>query len=38
VKERQEAFDEIFWVLFDERTKLVYDGELQKCTDIDGID
>lgn len=24
------AFDEILWVLFDERTKLVYDGELQK--------
>ena len=25
-----EAFDEILWVLFDERTKLVYDGALQE--------
>lgn len=25
-----DAFAEILWVLFDERTKLVYDGELQK--------
>ena len=36
VEERPEAFDEILWVLFDERTKLVYDGEIQKCADIDG--
>ena len=31
VEEHPEAFDEILWVLFDERTKLVYAGELQKC-------
>jgi O-acetyl-ADP-ribose deacetylase (regulator of RNase III) len=31
VKEYPKAFDEILWVLFDERTKLVYDGALQKC-------
>lgn len=31
VKEHPKAFDEILWVLFDERTKLVYDGTLQKC-------
>ena len=31
VEEHLEAFDEILWVLFDERTKLVYDGELRKC-------
>ena len=31
VKKYPEAFDEILWVLFDERTKLVYDGALQKC-------
>ena len=30
VKEYPKAFDEILWVLFDERTKLVYDGALQK--------
>lgn len=30
VKEHPETFDEILWVLFDERTKLVYDGVLQK--------
>ena len=30
VKEYPKAFDEILWVLFDERTKLVYDGTLQK--------
>ena len=30
VKEHPEAFDEILWVLFDERTKLVYDGALQE--------
>lgn len=30
VKEHPEAFVEILWVLFDERTKLVYDGTLQK--------
>ena len=30
ITEHQEAFDEILWVLFDERTKLVYDGALQK--------
>ena len=29
VTEYAEAFDEILWVLFDERTKLVYDGVLQ---------
>lgn len=28
VEEHPEAFDEILWVLFDERTKLVYDGVL----------
>ena len=28
VKEHPEAFDEILWVLFDERTKLMYDGAL----------
>ena len=31
VEEHPEAFDEILWVLLDERTKLVYAGELQKC-------
>ena len=31
VEEHPEAFDEILWVLFDERIKLVYAGELQKC-------
>lgn len=31
VEERPKAFDEILWVLFDERTKLIYDGALQKC-------
>lgn len=31
VKEYPKAFDEILWVLFDERTKLVYNGALQKC-------
>ena len=30
VEKHPEAFDEILWVLFDERTKLMYDGELQK--------
>ena len=30
IKEHPKAFDEILWVLFDERTKLVYDGALQK--------
>ena len=30
IEEYPDAFDEILWVLFDERTKLVYDGELQK--------
>ena len=30
VKEHPAAFDEILWVLFDERTKLVYDGTLQE--------
>ena len=30
VQEHPRAFDEILWVLFDERTKLVYDGELQE--------
>ena len=30
VKENPEAFDEILWVLFDERTKMFYDGALQK--------
>ena len=29
VEKHPEAFDEILWVLFDERTKLVYDGTLQ---------
>ena len=29
VQEHPEAFDEILWVLFDERTKLVYDLALQ---------
>ena len=29
VEKHPEAFDEILWVLFDERTKLVYDGVLQ---------
>ena len=29
IKEHPEAFDEILWVLFDERTKLVYDGALR---------
>lgn len=29
VKEHPEAFDEILWVLFDEHTKLVYDGALR---------
>ena len=28
--EHPEAFDEILWVLFDERTKLVYDGAMQE--------
>jgi len=31
VKAHPEAFDEILWVLFDERTKLVYDEELREC-------
>ena len=31
VEKHPEAFDEILWVLIDERTKLVYAGELQKC-------
>ena len=30
IKEHPKAFDEILWVLFDERTKFVYDGALQK--------
>ena len=30
IKEHLEAFDEVLWVLFDERTKLVYDGEIRK--------
>ena len=30
IKEHPKVFDEILWVLFDERTKLVYDGALQK--------
>ena len=30
IKEHPEAFDEILWVLFDERTKLVYDGAMQE--------
>lgn len=30
IKEHPEAFDEILWVLFDERTKLVYDGTIQE--------
>jgi O-acetyl-ADP-ribose deacetylase (regulator of RNase III) len=32
VKEHPEAFDEILWALFDDRTKLVYDGALQEET------
>ena len=31
MKAYPEAFDEILWVLFDERTKLVYDEELREC-------
>ncbi|MBE6101233.1 MAG: O-acetyl-ADP-ribose deacetylase [Selenomonas ruminantium] len=31
LEEHPEEFDEILWVLFDKRTKLVYDGALQKC-------
>ena len=31
VDKHPEAFDEILWVLFDGRTKLTYDGALQKC-------
>ena len=31
VKAHPEAFEEILWVLFDERTKLVYDEELREC-------
>lgn len=31
VQKHPDAFDEILWVLFDEKTKLVYDGALQKC-------
>lgn len=30
IEEYPYAFDEILWVLFDERTKLVYDGRLPK--------
>ena len=30
IEESPDAFDEILWVLFDERTKLMYDGGLQK--------
>lgn len=30
IEKYPDAFDEILWVLFDERTKLVYDGGLQK--------
>jgi O-acetyl-ADP-ribose deacetylase (regulator of RNase III) len=30
IKEHPETFYELLWVLFDERTKLVYDGALQK--------
>jgi len=30
IKQHPEAFDEILWVLFDEHTKLVYDGAIQK--------
>lgn len=29
VAEHPDAFDEILWVLFDERTKLVYDGAMR---------
>lgn len=34
IEEYPDAFDEILWVLFDERTKLVYDGGLQKTNII----
>ena len=34
IEESPDAFDEILWVLFDERTKLVYDGELQNTNII----
>lgn len=30
IKEHPEAFDEVLWVLFDERTKLLYDGAIQE--------
>ena len=30
VEEHPDAFDEILWVLFDERTKLLYDGVMMK--------
>lgn len=29
IKEHPEAFDEILWVLFDERTKFVYEGAMR---------
>lgn len=29
-KKHPEAFGEILWVLFDERTKFLYDGAIQK--------
>lgn len=31
MKAHPEAFEEILWVLFDERTKLVYDEALREC-------
>ena len=30
VEEHPDAFDEILWVLFDERTKLLYDGAMME--------
>lgn len=30
VEEHPEAFDEILWVLFDDRTKLLYDGAMRE--------
>ena len=34
VKEHPQAFDEILWVLFDERTKLVYESLMHNLSDL----
>ena len=37
VQQHPDAFDEILWVLFDERTKRAYDEVLRKQADEDGV-